>query len=99
MVMRIRRESNGVLRTERDLRFHGIGDEALRFDIFHNFAATLELGLASKLARGRVTSLIQYLHSTFSEQALGFAFVSDQRQTFGITDSKCLPDLAGDRDT
>ena len=72
-----RRGSNDKLRDKRDLRFYGIRDEALCFDVFHDFAGKLELGFAfeayERLNRDFRDAVLAF---DVFEQAVGFTLIS-----------------------
>ena len=57
----------------------------MRFDVFHNFAGTLELGLAFEAyARSNGDFRDAVLVFDVFEQTLSFAFAYDRRQTLGM---------------
>src|SRR5215510_10211759 len=79
------RGTNDELRSERDLRFYGIRDEALCFDAFHDFAGTFEFGFVFEAyARANHDFRDAVLAFDIFEQAFGLTFISHRSQTFRL---------------
>src|SRR5207253_8915928 len=79
--------SNEELGSERDPGLDGICDEAVGFDAFHGFASRPELGFALEGDAGSDRDFGDLVFSLdVLERAFGFALISDQGQTLGLSE-------------
>ena len=79
------RGANDKIRSERDLRLDGVGDKALGFDAFHDFAGAFELSLVFEADAGPNRDLRDLvLAFNVLKQTFGVAFICRRSDAFGL---------------
>src|SRR5262245_23373459 len=77
------RGGNDKIGSERDLRLDGVGDKALGFDAFHDFAGAFELGLVFEADAGPNRDLRDLvLAFNVLKQTFGVAFICRRSDAF-----------------